>query len=64
MVLGRERETVGSEREQENVTRECKGIFLAIPELWWQGQAFWHGNGLRDTKFHFIYRILKNCSIM
>ena len=63
MVLGREYKTVGSEREQENVTREWKGTFLAIPELWQQGRAFWDGNSLRDTE-SFTEVSLKNCSIM
>lgn len=32
MVLGRRRETVGNEREQENMASEWMGTFLAIPK--------------------------------
>lgn len=52
MVLGRGCETDGSEREQENRTREWEGTFLTIPELWQQGQAFWDGKFKRHRKFH------------
>lgn len=37
VILGRRRETVGSEREQENMTSEWMGTFLAIPKHWQQG---------------------------
>lgn len=37
MVLGKRRETAGSEREQENMTSERMGTFLAISKHWQQG---------------------------